>query len=591
MTNRVWWAAGLCLASLVLQARVLPQENPVQIRYSGVLGQSQPEGTEPLPFIGASGVLRDKAGNLWAACGDQVFRFSKQERETWVSTRKAKLPGPMGANLGMVWDGEEAFLILQDRKVCAFNPETEAALPLFDLKEFKSTNRICFTVAPAGLSQGYASRGKVFILDMDAGTVSAYGRDGRPSGTVLTLAKPKDAKWWYCALGMEPGSGDLLVGSYYPDAKVYRFDASGRQVTAGGWPRKVNVRAILTVNGVAWALSDGAVALPPALTNFANAFTIASSWTYYTSGLAQGPDGNYWIASSQGLTQFDADGKPTQRRLGGIAGIRSMAVAGDGTLIVSIEGGQKMLRLSIADAPDQSLACNGNEPFRVGAGWTNKACDLGFDGKSFLIADETGKQLWRFDPWHTAWGEKPWIKATEPNTFTAPRALAMGDTLVWVLDGGRLLEGKQDDYNSFRPVKISAAEDLSRVVAMAASWDTTLILAEPTRLRAFSRSSDGTFTLLWETSEKLAEAVSLCYTENYVIASDRGANAIKLFSAQTGKMLGEVQAKDVKGGMTPGPVAASGRWLLAADEQGKRVLRFKIQTKMSALPVRSAAPE
>ena len=88
---------------------------------------------------------------------------------------------------------------------------------------------------------------------------------------------------------------------------------------------------------------------------------------------------------------------------------------------------------------------------------------------------------------------------------------------------------------------------------------------------------------MWETSEGLAGIVCLCATENYVIASDKGADAIKVFSAQTGKMLGEIQAKDVTGGMTSGPIAASGRWLLAADEQGKRVLRFKIQSTMSEI--------
>lgn len=56
-----------------------------------------------------------------------------------------------------------------------------------------------------------------------------------------------------------------------------------------------------------------------------------------------------------------------------------------------------------------------------------------------------------------------------------------------------------------------------------------------------------------------------------------GREGVSVLSADDGRVLARLPASAVPGGMTPGCVAARGRWILVADEQGKRLVRLKVE--------------
>ena len=312
---------GLVVCASLQSARAADEAPSVKIVFSGILGQSEPPDAPPLPFVGAGGIAADGAGTLWVAGGSTLYAF-KSQHDVWRCARTLSAPGNIGA---VFFDGRRLLAQCEQK---LFRVDTMAGKV--------DPNPVCTfadgcgatAVAPDELKSGFAAQARYFGLRGDE--VLGYGEDGQSKGCVLKLVRPEKAPWNYCSLTIEPHSGDLLVGSYWPDWKVYRFAASGQEVKTGWWPRTANSARLVIAGGQAWALQEQAVALPATLAKAENALTIHSQGFFFPSGLAVDPAGNYWIASSQGVTQFDPRGQPTGRRLGGISGIRALACARDG---------------------------------------------------------------------------------------------------------------------------------------------------------------------------------------------------------------------------------------------------------------------
>ncbi len=559
---------------LVLAAGPAPSAHsaePSRLAFSGVLGQSQPSDTAPLPFIAASGVALDRFGTMWSASGDRLYRFTRAASGQWSCTSTLTLPA---GTFGPRSDGDRIFSVCSDWKLYALAPSSASSQLAPTVVCSVPENLRDFAVAPASLSKGFAASAKFFVLKGD--TVTAYSAEGGDLGTVLTLTRPKDATWWYCSLAVDPTTGDLLIGGYWPDQKIYRFRADGSQVTTGGWPRTGNAEHLAVTAGAAWALvGGGAVPLaqddahPPSLPS------LQAHWTYYPNCLAADPSGGYWMSTTQGLVHFDRRGRDDGLRLGGLSGVRLLSAAPDGTLIAAVEGGQRMVRLYADDTPSAPLSSDANEPFRVAAGWSNKACAMAYTGAAFPILDETARQLWAFDPWHPAWGEKPWVKLTEPGAFTAPRLLAVGDILAWIADGAKLLEAHQSAWSSTREVILPGMPDASGLAALTAAGDDLVATATPTAVSAYTRSPEGAFALRWQSPRPFQRIVALAATPSFIAVADSGPNEITLLSPLTGAALATITPRDVPGGMAVGALAAQGPWLFVADTAASRLLRLR----------------
>ncbi len=541
------------------------------LKFSGVLGQSQLVGEEPLPFVGASGVVVDEQNRLWVGAGGELYQFVPKDGRLSLSL---KLPFPQGARM-MQWDGRRVFVFGGDEKVYAVSVGADGQPTVTPFCPLPAKTR-SITAVPVGLDKGFAAKGKLFSLAGDE--VSAFGGDGVAVGVVLKLTRPADATWHYNSIGVEPSTGDLLIGGYYPDQKIHRFGVDGAEVVKGSWPRSNGADRIMSLAGVAWAVNKGAVSLPLSIVKMDDAAKIDGPWLYYSSGLAQTKEGVFWLSTSQGVVGFDRNGKQTGTRLGGVDGVVRMAVAPDGSLIAAVESGQRLLRLMIDDDPDAPLLCDGNEPWRVGGGWSGKARGLSWDGQLFLVVDEGGKQLWRFDPWRTAWAEKPWISLSEKNTFKNPRTIASGSVLFWVVDDDSLLEASINEPAKCRRVQLPEGESVSDITHASAQGDSLLALASDKRLVVFKKAGDS-FTKVWDDAKSFSDIVGIATTGNGLLLLARAgqdAVSIDVLDLASGKLLSSLSAKDIPGGMKPTALAVHRKWVFVADATGKRILRLRI---------------
>ena len=182
-----------------------------------------------------------------------------------------------------------------------------------------------------------------------------------------------DIKGAWNSIGIDPESGDLLAGAGYPDRIVRRFSVNGDEVKNKRWPMRVTCEMMQTTPTETW-ICHGLFGFHSVCggTNSPNKNEIAfikNYWTHRATAITRLSDGSVCIASSQGAVFFDRDGKPLSQRIGGITGIRQMAVATDGTLLAVCEDSHRVLRLSISDKPNAQLTCNSYEPWYVGGGW------------------------------------------------------------------------------------------------------------------------------------------------------------------------------------------------------------------------------
>jgi len=537
------------------------------MQFSGILGQSQPVEAAPISVIGALGAANDSSGNLWTVFGNQLTELTPQNGRYVVSKRITLTSPP---RLGLQSDGAKFYYMGQDNRIYAIDP-TQSATPQPICSVDPKTR--AFSVAPDGMFGGYGGIAKIFTLA--GNNVSFYKADGSSGGAPLTLPQLTPATCYYNSVGLDPNTGDLLAGGFYPDSKVYRFDPSGNPVTNVDWPRPGNVNTIVNVNGIAWGTlyGGGAMSLPDKSTPHTP--KLDPAWTQYPSGIATDKNGDYWMATSQGLCEYDFTGKSLGRRIGGLNGVATLAMSPDGVILAGVDRGGQEARLYLDDAADSTISSNANEPWRVGQGWTEKAVAVVPDGNSFLALDATAKTIWKFTPANQDGGANSWVKTPLPANVTAPRSLAVGNTLLWVLDNNALLEGDLSNLSSLHPVSPPDAGDLGRVIAISASNDTMIALAETRNVSAYSRNADGSYKLLWRNGS-FSKIAGIAVCSAGVVVSDAGAKAVFLLSSQSGATLGSVQAQSVPGGWTPNIVAAAGYWAVVDDPQGDRLIRLSL---------------
>jgi hypothetical protein len=456
-----------------------------------------------------------------------------------------------------------------DQSLVTINPATRTTTRVCRLPE--STAQI--EIAHADSATGFAATAK--ILALTGNTVMGFGPDGAALGRLLNVPAVPGAK--YTGVGIEPGSGDLMVGSGYPDMKLYRFARDGRQMTNNGWPRPGWPLQFVTLDGLAWMLAPNGLlqSVPGVRRTNDDVQGFAPAWANYAAGLAPDRAGGWWIACSQGLVRFAADGTPRER-LGGICGVRSLAIAADGTVMAAVENGQRMVRCGLDDEPATPLRGNANEPWRTAAGWKSRSAALAPDLVGFVALDEVENRLWRFDPERTAWSEKPWTPLTAAGTFNQPRALALGDTLAWVLDGDRVLEAERNTW-AFRPMVLPGIESPTLLTGLTAAGNRRLIGSTARSIHVWQRTPEAEFRTCWTLPAVFRRIAGVAANDETVAVADPDAGTITLLSLTDGRQVGASDGRAVPGGMKPEAMAFSGSWLLVADDAGKRLLRFRCE--------------
>jgi len=535
---------------------------PAALQVHGFLGQSQrssviPSSGNPVPWTGCVGAMLDAKGKLWTVAGDSAYCFAAGKLESAVP-----LPTGMRAMCG---DGRRMVCVGHDDKLYTFDVETQKAAPLADAK---------FGDGKGPRSLALGTKGEIYALGHDA-SVRGWSARGSPKGEVLRAVPGKD--WWYCSLGVDPTNGDFLLGSYYPDNKVYRFSADGKLVATH--ESKIGYAALFAIlNGEAWMLNVGGAGSPAkkyALdTHHSTLATISGGWAYYPTGLASDGEGGAWVACAQGLLHFDKKGRSTGERLGGLGDPGMVAAGPDGTVLVLVENNQRFARLRADEEPGTPFVSNANEPWRVGNGWGGRAVGVAWDGNSYLVLDAGAKCLWRFDPDHTAWGEKPWMRLTKEGVLTTPRALAIGDVWAFVLDGEFLLRfSLTAPEQPPVPVPLPVSVKPTETVALAADEDNFMYVATPKQVV----SIDTTGRERWKTDESFTGIASLAADGGRVLVADRGAKRIVALEAATGNALTTLDSVGVHAGLDPTGIATNGKWMYVSDAGGRRVIRLRLE--------------
>ncbi|HEY3331853.1 MAG TPA: hypothetical protein VGK19_17610 [Capsulimonadaceae bacterium] len=541
------------------------------LKVSGVLAQSQPAGTKAATFLSADGVAYDSKGVLWVGEGQLLYGITFTAGKATIA-RTVSVPTGVNPAFHIQSDGPKVYYASWDGKV--FTVDTTQADPkpvqFASLGKFRSA-----VLAPAGLTKGFAAKNK--ILALDNVTVTGYASDGTSNGTVLALPPPAAGAPYYNAIGMDPLTGDAIVAGYYADINVYRYGVDGKEIKEGGWPRGMFAMALPNVGNTPFGLSAGggakslATPLDPA-----TVATVDNEWVYYGNGLVQDPAGSYLYATSQGLVRFDKHGKPLHQRVGGIHNVKVVSLTSDGTVLAFVDRGGRVVRLALDDDPDASFTSNANEPWRVGGNWSGNAAAVVADGTTFLVLDGPGKQVWRFDPTQSIKGQSNWSKAGTPAGLTAPNGLAIADTMGWVIDGSRVLEGSRADLTTAKAVTLPGIADASGLAFIAAVDDATLVVAGPQSVTAFTRGGNGAYTQLWKSAAPFVKIAGLAATAAGVLVSDADAGTVTMLAPRTGAVVSKVDAAAVTGGFKPGAIAAQGGWAVVFDEQGYRLVRLKI---------------
>ncbi len=521
-------------------------------RAVAVLGQSQPAEADPLPWIGCAGVARQDNGDLWAVVGERAYHLDR----TGKLLEAVPLPAGMRLARG---DGRRVVCLDHEGRFHELNLTSKTSRTLCDAR-----------VDGRGPTEFASGRDGALIALYRDGRVRQWQADGTRGADRLRLTPGKD--WDYRAVGCDPQTGELWIGTYYPNMKLLRFapgDTQPRETRAG-----FAALMLAAEDGLWWLDVSGAgQALRPATSGCRPP---QGHFTYYPTGAATNRDGT-WVACAQGLVQFGPDGRPTGVRVGGLGGVSLLAAEENGAVLALVENSQRCARLWADDEPGAPLSSQANEPWRVANGWSGKALGLAWMGDGYLVLDATTKALWRFDPDHVAWAEKPWLRLTPEGALTSPRLLACGPARAFVLDGDKLQVFWLSDFAQ-PPVALALPPTLrpEALVALAASADETMLfVATATRVTALRL--DG--TVVWESAAGWQEIAGLAATGGQALVADRAAGTVASLAAATGERAPVMSSGDAPGGMQPGALAVMGQWLFVAEARGHRLLRRRLPSR------------
>ena len=254
-------------------------------------------------------------------------------------------------------------------------------------------------LSPAGCTRGFAAKAKLVALDVEKREVRGWDADGKSVGRLFAYGGAVERPELVRSVAVHPETGDLLLGSYWPECKVHRFDVEGRERVDQVWPFRAMAEDFALADGRVFAVGERAYELSDKFG--ARSFGVNSGATY---GVARGK-GGWWLATSQGA-QFYSDaavrsGAAASRRIGALDGVTALGIS-RGRVVLAM--GYSIHSLWLDDLR--------HEPLSSDRGW----CSLGKwagavrsietppDG-TFVLRWSDGKSsaAWQFDPRITEW--------------------------------------------------------------------------------------------------------------------------------------------------------------------------------------------
>ena len=349
---------------------------------SGSIGQSQDQ--EPIPWTDCAWCVADESGDVHLPGGWKVPSGTRRAvRETNA------VPGTV------LSDGEGHLFYFYNRRAELGQVEVGptglskgcelARLYHWDLK---------LHVAPASCRVGFATGDRrFFALDRRARAVHAWTEDGGNAGVVFSFAERKEP---FVSMAIHPGSGDLLLGTGWPENTICRFRADGTEVKNPFWPAKGYALSLGVSRSGIWVLGSDAMRL--AESKARSAQCRFGQFANVVHALAETPDG-YWLATSQGAQFYHRnDLSRCAWRVGGVTGVGALALH-EGRVLAG--AGYRMLNFWLDDQAGDVISSD--DTWRVAKKWNEKIDLIEVRDDVFHLRDATSGGVTAFDPRVTEW--------------------------------------------------------------------------------------------------------------------------------------------------------------------------------------------
>lgn len=527
-----------------------------EIRFSGVLGQSQPIGQKPLNAIEMKGIAFDTEGGLWSFASQGwtgwLIRFVQTD-SGWCIDRQIKSPLTLGvSNLCLV--NEQLIFAGIDGRIRWFDMTTNKFAELKPL--------------PVKTISAYIQKAGHQYVCLALAENTVYGLTSWQSKdwNILFKLTPLE-KGRYYSLITDPQNHGVLVGSSYPDMFIRCYDWDGREIKTNTWPRmQTHSSHLARVKEQIWALDYMAVGIPDASHN---EIQLTEDWMCMTNSVAQAHDGSWWFATSQGLIGYDTQFKPLNIRVGGLVEPKCLVVSPDNLLLVYDT--HCLYRMMIDDLPQTPLDSRRDADYRIGGNYKSQAVGIQFHPDGYVVLDQVERRLWQWDIDQEVLRQKKWVALTDADTFTNPQALAMGIGRLFVCDAGEILSSSYPGDSQFHPMNLKADG------LIAVNKDNILCLIHEGRLAAYAVDKTGNTTKKWQTEVRTLKVTAMTLGQNYIVLVEKMSGKVTAFSIKDGSMYATMQASGVTEGMRPLSVALSEPWVFVGDEVGRRILRFRIK--------------
>lgn len=356
----------------------------VRLALSGLIGQSQDLASDPIPWTDCAWCVTDEAGAVHFPGGWKMPPGGGD-----VVRETNSVPGFVFS------DGEGHLFYFYDRRA---ELGTAIAGPS-GLSKGRELARLyhwnlTLHAAPASCRIGYAAGGRRFFgLDRRKREVHAWTEGGEDAGVVLSYADRKEP---FVSLAIHPKSGDLLLGTGWPENRICRFRPDGTEAKDPFWPASGYALALATSRSGIWVLGSDAARLSES-----KALSVQRRFGAFSTSvrmLAETADG-YWLATSQGAQFYHRnDLSRCARRIGGLAGVGALALH-DGRVLAG--AGYRMLNLWLDDQPGDPISSDDN--WRVAKKWNERIDLIEVRDDVFYLRDATAGGVTAFDPRVTEW--------------------------------------------------------------------------------------------------------------------------------------------------------------------------------------------
>ena len=534
--------------------------------FSGVLGQSAPEGRPPVDFLGALCVAEDPAGRVWFHGGGRMLCRIEREGDFTpfaVSPIAFNTLFPDGARLWANAGRELVAIAVGDDGTPQAGERVKLDLPF-----------VYGAVRPETKGHPFAKVGKFFTHDDKRGKIVRYDVQGVRLGDFAdapSTGKPSSV----CALAFLPETGHLVAVTGFPDCRIYRFNPDGSRDDTGGWPIFRGYGFFQTSGGRLWHLKGNE------MLEVKRAFSVMTAErrnigpAASTRGYAEDRrTGCRYVASYQGLCWAKPGEAGYPHRIGGIPRLETLTL--DRGAVIFSTGIERVRQLWLDDAPDTPLSSV--DTLQNQYSWTTALTAISPFGRDFIsVTAKGGPELFVFRP-----DERTKNNRRKWHPFTLEPALSAGDCRAVTADfetreiffscGEKVLRADYPMTDVPRPVlkvREAGVKTGGEVLFLARpSASPFVAFATAAEIGVF-RAADG--AVVWRKSVKGVSG--LAAVDGIVAVS--AADGLRLVSLADGTAQAALDQDQVPGGYEAGRVAAEGRWIVLEDRKARRLLRLK----------------